>query len=179
MDKRTETAIKMIPSETDIPLAPAPITPSWVREGNPQARNAVLSRSSDGLATTIVWECTAGKFEWIYDIDETIYFIEGAAIISDGHSPPRRFGPGDVLFLPRGTVAFWHVEEYVRKVAFCRVKLPKPLEFWVRGTRKIKRMVGADRDKSGGLMNSLLLPLTSCPLLLMNALNLTETFALA
>src|SRR3982751_4361294 len=100
-DPATST-VPMIGSGTDVPLSPAPITPSWVREGAPQARNAILSGSSDGMASTILWECTAGKFEWFYEIDETIYFVEGSAIIGDAHNPPRRFGPGDVLFLPRG-----------------------------------------------------------------------------
>src|ERR1700761_7613770 len=101
------SSVAMIASATDVALQPAPITPSWVRAGRPRANNAILSRSTDGMATTIVWDCTAGEFEWTYNIDETIYFLEGSAIISDGVSPPRRFGPGDVLFLPRGSVAYW------------------------------------------------------------------------
>jgi len=130
----------MIASATDITLKPAPITPEWVREGNPQARNAVLSRSADGMATTLIWECTAGKFDWTYHIDETIYFLEGSAVISDGHAPPRRFGAGDVLFLPHGTVAHWHVEEYVRKVAFCRKTQPKLLTLGLKAARRMKKL---------------------------------------
>jgi len=130
----------MIPSATDIELKPAPITSSWVREGNPEARNAVLSKSADGTAMTILWDCTAGKFDWTYDIDETIYFIEGSAVIGDGHSPPRRFGPGDVLFLPHGAVAHWHVEQYVRKVAFCRKTQPKLVTFGMRAARRLGRI---------------------------------------
>ena len=130
----------MIASATHVELSAAPITSSWVREGAPQARNAILSRSSDGMATTIVWDCTAGKFDWTYNIDETIYFLEGSAVISDRHSPPRRFGPGDVLFLPHGTVAHWHIEEYVRKVAFCRKTQPKLVTFGMRAARKLVRV---------------------------------------
>lgn len=135
-----QSRASMIASATDVELKPAPITSSWVRDGAPHARNAILSRSADGMATTIVWDCTAGKFEWTYSIDETIYFIEGSAIISDGHSPPRRFGPGDVLFLPHGTVAHWHVEEYVRKVAFCRKVQPRLVTFAMRAVRKLGRV---------------------------------------
>ncbi len=114
----------MIASLTTVDLRPAPIEPSWIREGNPMARNATLSKSADGLASTLVWDCTAGKFDWHYEIDETIYFLEGSATISDGVNPPKTFGPGDVLFLPRGAVCHWHVENYVRKVAFCRRTVP-------------------------------------------------------
>lgn len=131
----------MIASATDQALKPAPIEPSWIRGGNPEARNAVLSRSADGTATTILWDCTSGEFDWIYDIDETLYFIEGSATIGDGHAPPRLFTAGDVLFLPHGTVAHWQIDRYVRKVAFCRRTLPQPIAFGLRAGRKLKRVL--------------------------------------
>lgn len=131
----------MIPSVTSVDLRAAPIEPSWIRKGNPMARNATLSSSADGRACTLVWDCTAGEFEWIYDIDETIYFLEGSATISDGHNPPKTFGPGDVLFLPRGAVCHWHVESYVRKVAFCRQTLPKPISFAMKACGRLARMM--------------------------------------
>ena len=49
-------------------LTPRPIEPSWIIEGNPVAQSCVLSRSADGLATTIVWQCSEGKFNWHYDL---------------------------------------------------------------------------------------------------------------
>ncbi|TGD99501.1 cupin domain-containing protein [Methylobacterium nonmethylotrophicum] len=140
----------MIASLTSVELSPAPIEPSWIRDGNPVARNATLSRSADGLASTLVWDCTAGKFDWIYDIDETIYFLEGSATISDGHSPARTFGPGDVLFLPRGAVCHWHVETYVRKVAFCRRTQPWAIGFMMRAIGKIGRMLTRGGSKRSG-----------------------------
>ncbi|HEX3862843.1 MAG TPA: cupin domain-containing protein [Stellaceae bacterium] len=92
------------------------------------------------MAMTFIWDCTAGQFDWNYDLDETIYFIEGSAIISDGHSPPQRFVAGDVLFLPRGAVAHWHVEEYVRKVAFCRRTQSTVVRMGAQAVRKLKRL---------------------------------------
>lgn len=140
----------MIPSVTSVELRSAPIEPSWIREGTPIARNATLSRSDDGLASTLVWDCTAGKFQWIYEIDETIYFLEGSATISDGHNPARTFGPGDVLFLPRGAVCDWHVETYVKKVAFCRRTTPKVVGFALRATGRIGRMLRRKPATAGG-----------------------------
>ena len=144
----------MIPSVTSVELRSAPIESSWIREGSPLARNATLSRSADGLASTLVWDCTAGKFEWHYDIDETIYFLEGSATISDGHSPPKTFVSGDVLFLPRGAVCHWHVENYVRKVAFCRRTQPRVLGLAMRAIGRLQRMMkrtGARAAPSGFL----------------------------
>jgi len=126
---------------TKVLLAPAPINPDWIREGRPEARNRILERSSDGLACSILWECTAGKFEWFYDIDETIYIVEGGVTVSDDHTPPRRLGPGDVVFFPNGSRAHWHVESYVRKVAFCHRTLPGVAQIVISMLRKLRAWV--------------------------------------
>ena len=143
------TKTPMIASVTEVELKPAPIEPSWILTGTPTARNATLSRSADGLASTLVWDCTAGTFNWTYEIDETIYFLEGSATISDGINPPKTFGPGDVLFLPRGAVCHWHVESYVKKVAFCRRTLPYSVGFVVRAFGRIKRMLNPGASTGG------------------------------
>ncbi|ACA19802.1 protein of unknown function DUF861 cupin_3 [Methylobacterium sp. 4-46] len=124
---------------TDVALKSAPINPHWVRSGTPEARNALLSRSADGMASTLLWDCTAGEFVWHYDIDETLYFLEGSAIIGDADNPPRRYVAGDVLFLPKGAIAHWQVDSYVKKVAFCRRVQPKLVGVAIRGAAFLKR----------------------------------------
>ncbi len=99
----------IVVSKTDVALSPSPIEPSWIHEGNPMASNAILSTSADGTASTIVWQCTEGKFEWHYDVDETIYFLEGSVVIEADGMPPTRLGPGDVIFFKKGAVARWHI----------------------------------------------------------------------
>src|SRR5664279_4983395 len=56
-------------------LSSAAINPNWILEGNPVARNKLLFESADGTATTWLWDCTAGRFNWFYDIDETVHLI--------------------------------------------------------------------------------------------------------
>ncbi len=128
---------------TGVALRSAPIRPEWITEGRPLARVAELSRSADGQACTVVWDCTAGRFTWHYGSDETIYVIEGSATLRDDGNPPRVLGPGDVVFLPKGAVVDWTVDRYVKKVAFFRRTLPNPLtpafklarraKYWLRG----------------------------------------------
>lgn len=115
-----------------VDLAPAPIDPSWITEGRPIARNAVLSVSEDRTAFTMMWDCTAGQFDWHYEFDETLHVVEGSVIVSSDCTPPKRLQAGDVVFFPSGTTAHWHVETYVRKIAFCRRVWPKPLVFALR-----------------------------------------------
>ena len=139
-------------SSTQVVLRSAPINPDWIIEGNPVARNRVVSRSSDSLACTIIWDCTAGKFNWHYDIDETVHIVEGSVIVSDGVSPPQRLEPGSVAFFPAGTKAHWHVENYVRKVAFCQRTLPAMMERPINMLRQLKaRMLG--QASGGSLMD--------------------------
>jgi uncharacterized cupin superfamily protein len=45
-----------------VTLTPRPIEPSWIIEGKPDAQSFVLSKSADGLASTMIWECSEGKF---------------------------------------------------------------------------------------------------------------------
>ena len=135
-----ESVIKLAVGQ--LALNPSPIHPEWVIEGNPIARNKVLSSSVDGTASTLIWDCTAGRFNWFYDVDETIYVIEGGVVIRDAGGAARRLSAGDTIFFPAGARAEWHVEDYIRKIAFCRVPLPRPIVFARRGYRFLKRLVG-------------------------------------
>jgi uncharacterized protein len=122
-------------------LVPRPIEPSWIIEGNPQAQWCVLSQSADGLASTMVWECSEGKFNWYYDFDETVLILEGSIVLESDTMPPTRYGPGDVVFFRDGAHAKWHVEGRVRKLAFCRKTQPAWLGFALRAFSKIKRIL--------------------------------------
>jgi uncharacterized cupin superfamily protein len=83
-------------------LRPAPIEASWILEGNLEARLYVLSTSACGTAKTPGRSCTEGKFNWYYDVDETITILEGSIVLESEGMPPRRYGIGDVILF--GTV---------------------------------------------------------------------------
>jgi len=125
----------------DVKLTPKPIEPSWIIEGHPVAQWCVLSKSADGLASTMVWECSEGKFNWHYDFDETILILEGSIVLENDAMPPTRYGPGDVIFFRHGAHARWHVEGRVRKLAFCRTTQPLILGFALRVFNKIRRIL--------------------------------------
>jgi uncharacterized protein len=126
-----------------VTMGPASINPNWILEGNPVTRNKFLSSSADGTASTWLWDCTAGKFNWFYDIDETVFLLEGSVIIKDGSGgEARHLSAGDTVFFPAGSKAEWTVERYVRKVAFLRTPLPRPVLIARRVYRSLKRLVG-------------------------------------
>lgn len=135
-----ESVIRLGASRAD--LMPSPIRPNWVLEGNPVARNQLLSVSADGNARSYIWDCTAGRFNWFYEADETVYVIEGGVVIKDPAGAARRLSAGDAIFFPAGAHAEWHVENYIRKFALIRTPLPKPLVLARHGYRFIKRLCG-------------------------------------
>ncbi len=126
--------------DIQVDLQPAPINPDWVKRGNPTARNHLLSRSDDTTACTLVWDCTPGEFEWQYDTEETIHILSGQIVLDDGTQPPRRLGPGDVVFFPAGARVHWTVEEHVRKLAFFRRTMPRPLTLAIGVYRWLQRL---------------------------------------
>ncbi|MDE2375873.1 cupin domain-containing protein [Bradyrhizobium sp.] len=132
---------------TSVDLKPAPIEPSWIIEGNPEARSCALSTSDDGTATTLIWHCTEGKFNWYYDFDETIMILEGSIVLESDGMPPKRYGVGDVIFFRDGAHAKWHVEGHVKKIAFCRKTNPVLIGFMVRVLNKLKRMFLAPGER--------------------------------
>jgi len=136
-----------------VDLKPGPIEPSWILEGNPEATSCVLSQSADGLATTLVWHCTEGKFNWFYDFDETILILEGSIVLESDGMPPTRYGAGDVVFFRDGAHAKWHVEGHVKKLAFCRKTSPVWFGFALRVFHKLRRIfLPADSRQPANLM---------------------------
>ena len=123
-------------------LGPAPIRPSWILEGNPVARNRFLTKSADGAASTYIWDCTAGRFKWHYDIDETVTVVEGSVVVKDQNGDSHKLVAGDTAFFPAGCRAEWTVENYIRKVAILRVPMPKTLLIAKRVYHAFKRFFG-------------------------------------
>jgi uncharacterized cupin superfamily protein len=99
-----------------------------------------LSASADRVATTVIWSCTEGKFNWYYHNDETAIILEGSMLLESEDVPLMRYGVGDVIFFRQGAHAKWHVERYVKKIAFCRQTNPIGFAFVVRAVNKLKRI---------------------------------------
>src|SRR6202790_2655769 len=120
----------------------AAINPGWILEGNPEARNKFLFSSADGTATTWLWDCTAGKFNWFYDIDETVSLIEGSLIIKDHAGGVSHVKTGESIFFPAGSSAEGPVPKHVHKFAILRTPLPRQVQFAQRVYHSLKRLRG-------------------------------------
>lgn len=142
------------PEVEKIELEASPINPDWILEGDPRARGILLSSSADGTASTFIWDCTAGRFNWYYGVDETIYVLEGGMTIKDAGGT-HQLNAGDTIYFPAGASAEWIVKSYVRKIAFVRTQLPRSLASARRVYQRLKRVVRAgDRAPAGQLGGS-------------------------
>ena len=128
-------------------LTSSPIPRGWVLEGEPVARKKRLAISSDRLASAMMWDCTAGRFNWFYDEDEFIHVLEGSVIIQDAAGARRRLQPGDTFLFAAGSRYHWTVADYIRKIAFLYPPLSPGMRI-VRGV--LKRLTAPFRGKSAG-----------------------------
>lgn len=146
----------IVTSNLDRDLSPAPINPAWIRAGQPAARNALLAKSADGGGATYLWECTAGTFDWHYGFDETLYILEGSVVIETDTMGPTRYGPGDVIAFMSGARARWHIEAYIRKLAFCRRPEPRVLKLARAVWNRVKAFGRPARRAPAGAEGSML-----------------------
>ncbi len=132
--------VPILVSTSDVALSPSSIPESWILEGSPVTRSRVMATSADQTAMVIVWDCTAGRFNWFYNLDETVSVIEGGMSLTD-HTGTRRVAAGDVVYFPAGSQAMWTVDSYVRKIAVVRQQMPANVSMALRVMRKLQRMV--------------------------------------
>lgn len=96
-------------------LAEQRVNPEWILEGNPSFRGVVYAHSPDDRTFSGIWQCVGPtRLRWHYDLDETVYILDGAADVEhDGKIQLLR--PGSVAFFPAGSTAVWSVPDHVKK----------------------------------------------------------------
>jgi uncharacterized cupin superfamily protein len=124
--------------ETPGPLISAPIPPSWILDGGPQARARVLSTSGDGIVESGIWECTAGQFDWEFAFDETVQILEGEVHVTY-REHTAILAAGASAFFPFGAKTRWSVPKYVRK--FFSHRYPGRVARWVKRIQDLSRAV--------------------------------------
>lgn len=122
-------------------LKSAPIEPSWVLTGEPQARVAQHSCTEDKCSVTAMWDCTAGSFRWFFGDDETVVILEGEVFITAEDGTQRLLRAGDIGYFKAGTWATWRIDSYVRKIAFMRQPIWLPLALFYRIRNRLRRSI--------------------------------------
>lgn len=133
----------------DVPLAPSPIEPAWIKSGEPQAEIATWAHSADERLMAAIWRCTAGVFDWHFGSDEIVHIMEGSVDVTGPDGTTATLNAGDVGFFPAGTVWQWSIDDYVLKHAIVRAVPPKPVAtVWNVGA-KLKAALKGDSAPAG------------------------------
>ena len=93
------------------------------------------AESPDGTTSHWTWDCTAGRFRWYYEVDESIVIVAGSVSIQVDDEEPVVLAVGDAAYFPAGHWVTWQVDEYVRKQAVVRVPVPRTMQYAVNGHR--------------------------------------------
>jgi hypothetical protein len=146
----------------DVPLEPKPIEPSWILSGEPRARAGSHSRNTDGWAETLHWDCTAGRFRWHFGWEETVVILEGEVRVTDAAGTETTLRAGDVAYFPADSWFTWEVGQYVRKIAFCRKPVARPLRLLARAIDKLVALRPARLRAFSGKRGDLVARLFGC-----------------
>lgn len=110
-----------------------PIPADWIEAGAPQARSKQLSTTPDARLKSGLWDCSAGRFKWVFEFDEIVQILEGEVIV-EANGVHRKLVAGDVAHFPYGLTTHWHVPKYVKK--FWTQRFPNRLVRLLRGPGK-------------------------------------------
>jgi uncharacterized cupin superfamily protein len=129
-------------------LAPDPMDPSWILEGNPQARSRRLFVDPDRSISAILWDCTAGRFDWHYGGDEIIQIVDGEAELTFPSGTVTTVKPGDIVYFPGAQIVQFNVPHYIRKVSLysSHPSLPRRVARRIPGARRFVNKVRASRS---------------------------------
>jgi uncharacterized cupin superfamily protein len=130
-------------------LKSSPINPDWILEGQPKTRSTTFSRLTDGRTWVDMWDCTAGRFYWYYDFDETAHILEGEATITDAGGKVWQVKAGDVITFRQGTRAHWIVPNYIRKLAVMNKSLDPSMRAVVRVRDRVRYLFKRAAQKIG------------------------------
>jgi uncharacterized cupin superfamily protein len=62
-----------------------------------------------------IWTKEVSEFPWVYEAEETCYFLEGDVIVTPEGGESVRIGKGDLVTFPLGMVCTWKILDAVRK----------------------------------------------------------------
>jgi uncharacterized cupin superfamily protein len=112
----TESTFK-IPSHADGAKVPSRLIPKacFTTEATDETTQSFYE-AEDGSVSTGVWECPPCKMDIDNSpVNEMMTIICGALIMTNAEGVQETFGPGEVVFVSKGSKLTWHITERLRK----------------------------------------------------------------
>ena len=89
--------------------------PCFTTDGTEETTHRFYA-SDDGAVATGVWECDPHRMDIeSYPINEQMTIISGKLILTNADGVQETFGPGEVVFVSKGSKLTWEVTERLRK----------------------------------------------------------------
>jgi uncharacterized cupin superfamily protein len=104
-----------------------PLSPDWVRSGDPAPRGLVALYSDDRRQASGYWACDAGVFDYTFRADEHVYVLAGGVHVRYADGNERTLAPGDLAWFAAGSTATWTVESHLHKAFVLVSPTPFPL----------------------------------------------------
>ena len=131
MPQKEPIVTRSLPTNDD--LAPAPLDPTWIVDGDPHPRSRPLALDRDRTISATLWDCTTGRFDWHYGPDEIVEILAGEAELTFPSGVITPIRAGDMIYFPGAQVVQWYVPTYVRKVTHYSSHIPA----WRRFAQRI------------------------------------------
>lgn len=98
-------------------MAPSHLTaPEAFTTADRTERNRTHFATSDESVSTGLWECAPCREEIeSFPVNEMMTVVSGALTITHADGRAETFGPGDTLFIAKGTKCIWEITETLRK----------------------------------------------------------------
>ena len=95
--------------------------PYGVESTQSMQKNATLFVNDTGNMRVGMWKSTPFKTVMqAFPVNEFVQLLEGEICITEQAGRKHEFSPGDVFFVPQGTICSWHFKGDVRKF-YCRI----------------------------------------------------------
>lgn len=80
-------------------------------------REVIFYKNDAGTMSVGLWDCQAFDADEMapFPCHEFVVMAAGEVTIREPGGVEQTFGPGDVFFVPKGTMCSWHVPTYIRK----------------------------------------------------------------
>lgn len=111
-----ETTFKILPDECGEKKPSKLIPQACFTTAEADETTQRFYEAEDGSVATGVWECPPCKIDIdSYPVNEMMTIISGALMMTNAEGVEESFGPGEVVFVPKGSKLTWHITERLRK----------------------------------------------------------------
>ncbi len=112
----TKNTFKIMPDSADEMQPSSLISEAHFTTAETDEMTMPFYDAEDGSVAAGIWECPPCKVDIAaYPVNEMMTIISGAVTITNAQGVAESFGPGEVVFVAKGSKMTWHITQRLRK----------------------------------------------------------------